>query len=179
MGCADRAGCSYRGQLAISLGPLAGCGWVPLYADRAAGPADKELAAIKVAPIPERIGQSLALGLRQWLNPTGEPVPSRYLLRTLLQTSQLDLGMIQFGLGTRARFDVTREFHADRHRHRRVAVHSLEPFGRIVRHPRELLRQCRRRGGCPPARDRGYPPRYGDKADGFLQRRAAPAASVP
>ena len=87
------------GAVAISLEPLAGCGWVPLYADRAAGPADTELAAIKVAPIPERIGQSLALGLRQWLNPTGEPVPSRYLLRTLLQTSQLDLGISSSALG--------------------------------------------------------------------------------
>ena len=63
------------GVAAISLAPLTGCGWAPLYADRAAGPADTELAAIKVAPIPERIGQSLALQLRQWLNPTGAAGP--------------------------------------------------------------------------------------------------------
>ena len=69
---------------AVSLAALTGCGWAPLYADRETGPADAELAAIKVAPIPERAGQILALGLRQWLNPTGAPVPSRYLLRTVL-----------------------------------------------------------------------------------------------
>ena len=83
----------------------AGCGWAPLYADPAAGPAAAELAAIKVAPIPERIGQKLALALRQWLNPTGATVPSRYLLRVLLQTTRLDLGILPLGLGTRARFD--------------------------------------------------------------------------
>ena len=60
---------------ASSLAVLTGCGWAPLYADRAAGPADTELVAMKVAPIPERIGQSLALQLRQWLNPTkADPV---------------------------------------------------------------------------------------------------------
>ncbi|MBV9018252.1 MAG: hypothetical protein JO058_21585, partial [Alphaproteobacteria bacterium] len=43
---------------------LPGCGWTPLYADLETGPADAELRAIKVSPIPERIGQRLALGLR-------------------------------------------------------------------------------------------------------------------
>src|ERR1044071_5314756 len=89
--------------VAASLAPLTGCGWAPLYADRETGPADAELAAIKVAPIPERAGQILALGLREWLNPPGAPVPSRYLLRTLLTISRLDLGVLTFGLGTGAR----------------------------------------------------------------------------
>src|SRR3954468_8039611 len=92
------------------LAVLTGCGWAPLYADRATGPADMELAAIKVAPIPERIGQSLALQLRQWLNPTGAEIPTRYQLRTVLQTSRLDLGVLKLGLGTRARFDAVAYF---------------------------------------------------------------------
>jgi LPS-assembly lipoprotein len=91
---------------AIPLAALTGCGWTPLYADRAAGPADLALAAIKVEPIPERIGQNLALRLRQWLNPTGASVPTQYLLRTLLQTTRLDLAVLPLGLGTRARIDV-------------------------------------------------------------------------
>ena len=95
---------------AVSLVALTGCGWAPLYADRETGPADAELAAVKVAPIPERAGQILALGLRQWLNPTGAPVPSRYLLRTVLTISRLDLGILTFGLGTRARLDVIATF---------------------------------------------------------------------
>lgn len=89
---------------------LTGCGWEPLYADRAAGPADAALAAIKVAPIPERVGQVLALRLRQWLNPAGEPVASRYLLRTLLQTTRLDLGTLLVGSATRARLEAYANF---------------------------------------------------------------------
>ena len=99
--------------VAVPVASLIGCGWAPLYADRTAGPADKELAAIKVAPIPERIGQWLALELRQSLNPNGEPVPSRYVLRTLLQTTRFDLGILSIGVGTRARFDAVANIHAD------------------------------------------------------------------
>ena len=100
----------FTSAVAASLAALTGCGWEPLYADRAAGPADADLAAIKVAPIPERAGQLLALKLRQWLNPAGEPVASRYLLRTLLQTSRLDLAPLPIGLATRARVDAYATF---------------------------------------------------------------------
>ena len=63
-----------RALLALALGALLalpGCGWEPLYADRETGPADLELRAIKVDPIAERIGQRLALALRESLNPDG------------------------------------------------------------------------------------------------------------
>ena len=49
---------------------LCGCGWEPLYADLQTGPASEELRAIKVQPIPERIGQRLEIALRNSLNPT-------------------------------------------------------------------------------------------------------------
>jgi LPS-assembly lipoprotein len=85
---------------------LNGCGWSPLYADPETVPADAELRGIRIAPIPERIGQKLALALRNTLNPTGEPTPQRYLLRTTLQVVRLDLGVLTQGLGTRGRLDV-------------------------------------------------------------------------
>jgi len=91
--------------IAVALCGLAGCGWEPVYADRETGPADAELRAIRVQPIPERIGQKLAIGLRDSLNPTGEPTPQRYLLRTTLQTARLDLGVLVQGSGTRGRLD--------------------------------------------------------------------------
>ncbi len=98
-------GCVFGLPLALS-----GCGWAPLYADPATGPADAELRAIRVAPIPERIGQRLAIALRDSLNPggnpAGEPTPQRYILRTILQTARLDLGVITQGVGTRGRFEV-------------------------------------------------------------------------
>src|SRR5712692_10228223 len=97
-------------MLGLGLSVLGGCGWAPLYADRETGPADEELRAIRVVPIPERIGQRLALALRDSLNPpgnpTGEATPQRYILRTTLQTVRSDLGVISQGLGTRARLDV-------------------------------------------------------------------------
>src|SRR6266568_319870 len=97
--------------LALGLSALGGCGWAPLYADLETGPADTELRAIRVAPISERIGQKLALALRQSLNPTGEPAaPQRYLLRTTLQTARQDLGVQTQGFGTRGRLDAYANF---------------------------------------------------------------------
>jgi LPS-assembly lipoprotein len=96
-----------RTLLPLGLAGLAGCGdWVPLYADVAAGPADEQLRAVGVAPIPERIGQKLALALRESLNPAGIPTPRRYLLRITLQTVRSDLGIQSYGLGTRGKLDV-------------------------------------------------------------------------
>src|SRR6266700_3992596 len=103
-----------RGGLGIVLGfglaVLGGCGWGPLYADLETGPADDEIRAIRVAPISERIGQKLALALRQSLNPTGELTPQRYLLRTTLSTSRQDLGVQTQGLGTRGKLDAFANF---------------------------------------------------------------------
>ena len=63
---------------------LPGCGWEPLYGDPEIGPASEELRAIKVNPIPERIGQRLEIALRNSLNPSGEPTPPRYVMSTSL-----------------------------------------------------------------------------------------------
>lgn len=96
--------------LAFALPPLAGCGWAPLYADRESGPADAELRAIHLAPIPERVGQKLAWALRQSFNPSGDPSPQRYLLRITLQTVRSDLGVQVQGFGTRGRLDAVASF---------------------------------------------------------------------
>ncbi len=96
--------------LGLGLALLGGCGWAPLYADRESEPADEEVRAIRVAPISERIGQKLALALRQSLNPAGEPTPQRYLLRTTLQTQRQDLGVQTQGFGTRGRLDAYATF---------------------------------------------------------------------
>jgi LPS-assembly lipoprotein len=89
---------------------LSGCGWTPMYADRATGPADAEMRAVRVTPIPERIGQKLALALRDALNPAGEATPQRYILRISLQMVRLDLGVLTSGTGTRGRLEVYANF---------------------------------------------------------------------
>ena len=96
-------------MLAACLG-LSSCGWTPLYANRETGPADAELRAIKVSPIPERIGQRLAMALRESLNLDGAPSPQRYRLDTLLTTTRVDLGIQQTGLGSRGKIDATVTF---------------------------------------------------------------------
>src|SRR5205809_4479041 len=96
--------------LGLGLSLLGGCGWAPLYVDLETGPADEDVRAIRVAPISERIGQKLALASRQSLNPTGEPTPQRYLLRTTLSTSRQDLGIQTQGLGTRGKLDAFANF---------------------------------------------------------------------
>jgi LPS-assembly lipoprotein len=162
-----------------SLAALTGCGWAPLYADRAAGPADTELAAIKVAPIPERIGQSLALQLRQWLNPTGADVPTRYLLRTVLQTTRLDLGVLKLGLGTRARFDVVANFTlvdiTSNTALLTASSHAAESFDIVANYYSNVVAEedARKRAAEEIRRD------IVTQLTAFLQRRAASAASVP
>jgi LPS-assembly lipoprotein len=96
--------------LGLGASGLAGCGWAPLYADPETGPADQELSAIRVGSIPERIGQRLALALRESLNPTGEAAKERYILQTTLQIVRLDLGVQTQGLGTRARLEAYANF---------------------------------------------------------------------
>jgi LPS-assembly lipoprotein len=100
------AGLIIAGAL-LAIGPLvAGCGWAPLYADPQNGAAAADLSAIKVAPIPERIGQNLEIALRTAVNPSGDPTPQRYMLRVTLQVSRQNLGLTSQGYGTLGRIDV-------------------------------------------------------------------------
>ena len=89
---------------------LSGCGWTPLYADIKTEAASEELRAIKVDPIAERIGQRLEIALRNSLNPTGEPTPTRYRLTTTLAVSLSNFGIQSQGLGTLGQIDATATF---------------------------------------------------------------------
>jgi hypothetical protein len=102
------------GRAAVALSVMAalaatvtGCGWERLYADPQSGPASADLRAIKVLPIPERMGQRMELALREALNPTGEPTPVRYTLRTALVFSLSSLGIQTQGTATLGRIDAT------------------------------------------------------------------------
>lgn len=80
---------SRRAALALLLGApaLAGCGFRPLYGTRyptgapTGSPAiDHQLAAVRIEPIPDRLGQQLHNALRDGLNPLGQPVASTHRL---------------------------------------------------------------------------------------------------
>ena len=91
--------------IAAASAALPGCGWQPLYADAETGPASEELRAIKVNPIPERIGQRLEIALRNSFNPSGEPTPPRYVLSTSLISVLGNLGIQSQGLATLGQID--------------------------------------------------------------------------
>jgi LPS-assembly lipoprotein len=90
---------------------LSGCGWTPLYANAETGPANAELRAIRVDPIPNRVGQRLELALRESLNPTGEPTTARYRLQTGLSYTLSNVGLISQGTATIGRVDLTATYH--------------------------------------------------------------------
>ena len=85
---------------------LSGCGWRPLYADPQSGPANAALRAVRVDPIPDRVGQRLELALRDAFNPSGEPTPARYRLATALSYTLSNVGLISQGTATIGRVDL-------------------------------------------------------------------------
>jgi LPS-assembly lipoprotein len=68
--------------LAVPL--LAGCGFEPLYGDHAGRAMEAELAAVKIMPIREHIGQLLQWQLEKDFNPDGGIAPQHYALHIVL-----------------------------------------------------------------------------------------------
>jgi LPS-assembly lipoprotein len=99
-----------RLPLSLALPALAGCGWEPLYADPQTGKASADLRAIKVAPIPERVGQMLETGLRQSLNPNNIDTKPLYVLSVTLVPWLQDLGIQSQGLGTRGEVQLSASY---------------------------------------------------------------------
>ena len=99
-----------RVLLLLLLLPLAACGFRPLYAERAQELDEPSLAAVKVLPIKDRIGQLLELSLRESFNPRGVAVEPRYTLTVALTTTRVDLGLQRDATSTRARVDVYANF---------------------------------------------------------------------
>ncbi|HXV73374.1 MAG TPA: LPS assembly lipoprotein LptE, partial [Sphingomonadales bacterium] len=82
---------------------LSACGFTPMYATSGAGEGlAADFAAVKVAPIPERIGQMVWNHLLDRLNPEGEPGAADYELHVALTEKTL-------GYGFRSDAAVTRE----------------------------------------------------------------------
>lgn len=82
---------------------LSACGFQPLYGGGGTGrtPAD-ELAAVRIAPLPDRIGQQMHNLLRDRLNPRGQPENPAYVLRMTLAESRQQLGVRKDETATRA-----------------------------------------------------------------------------
>ena len=91
---------------------LPACGFQPLYggADSQAVSPVGHMAAIRISPLPDRIGQQMHNLLRDRLNPTGQPRDPIYSLGIRLTESRQDLGIRKDKTATRANLTLSAEF---------------------------------------------------------------------
>lgn len=86
---------------------LAGCGFQPVYGDRAGVETTAEMASIKIDQIDERLGQMLRNHLLDALNPQGEPARPRYRLITEVSEAKQELAIRRSELATRSNMNLT------------------------------------------------------------------------
>jgi LPS-assembly lipoprotein len=100
-----------RAVLALSAGAgLAGCGFQPVYMPTAsgrAGPAQRELAAIDIALIPDRPGMLLRQALQDRFEGAGDALARRYTLSVSFGIAGTGIGIQQDTTVTRTRFTGT------------------------------------------------------------------------
>ena len=89
---------------------LAGCGFHPLYAHHRESGLDADLATIKVNTIKDRLGQLLAISLRDELNPSGARAETRYTLDVQLTSERHDVGLRPDGTASRSQVILTAKF---------------------------------------------------------------------
>lgn len=92
------------------LGFLGGCGFQPFYGNSFGANAPNEFAAIKVKPIPDRVGQQLHNHLLSLLNPGGKPLKPRYTLAATMSESIASLGVRKSAFATRANLTLSVSF---------------------------------------------------------------------
>jgi len=81
---------------------LAGCGFRPMNSPGGQGAGHPDLAAISIAPIPDRVGQLLHNRLLDLLNPRGRPSAPRYKLTVQLTETIEEIGFRKTEVATRA-----------------------------------------------------------------------------
>jgi LPS-assembly lipoprotein len=96
--------------LALSALALSACGWEPLYSDATTSRTAPELAAIKVQPIKDHIGQLLEWSLREGFNPDGLETKPKYTLHVVLTVQETNQGVEVNFAATRGIIHATAEF---------------------------------------------------------------------
>jgi LPS-assembly lipoprotein len=92
--------------LSLVAASLAGCGFEPLYGERASA-FDPTLASIHVEPIPERDGQLLAISLRDSFNPRAQPIETKYRLRVVLNTTRREVAIRRDATASRLQLETS------------------------------------------------------------------------
>lgn len=83
---------------------VSACGFQPLYGPTPSGslsPTEK-MAAVRIAPLPDRIGQQMHNLLRDRLNPAGQPRDPAYELRLTINEAKQELGIRRDETASRA-----------------------------------------------------------------------------
>lgn len=104
-----RAGGSFAAAAALS--GLAGCGFQPLHAQRSdESSIATDLAAVRIDPLRDRVGQQMHNFLRDRLNPHGQPVSPSYRLQVRLTERLSELGVRRDETATRANLRMEADF---------------------------------------------------------------------
>lgn len=101
------------GLAALGLLGLAGCGFQPLYGQpqqQAQASVATELAAVRIDPLRDRVGQQMHNLLRDRLNPNGQPLAPGYRLRVELSETLRELGVRRDETATRANLRMQARF---------------------------------------------------------------------
>ncbi|MBM85348.1 MAG: hypothetical protein CMM47_04935 [Rhodospirillaceae bacterium] len=100
------------GLMVAATSGLWGCGFQPLYGrtgEQGTNVVD-HLAAIRIEPIPDRVGQILRNGLRDKLTPRGKPLQPMYRLVVSLIENRADLVILQDATSTFAKVRIRANF---------------------------------------------------------------------
>jgi LPS-assembly lipoprotein len=97
---------------ALPLAGLAGCGFQPLYGNRAAGNESvaADLGSVRIDPLSDRVGQQMHNFLRDRLNPSGQPVSPSYRLQVQLLETLTELGVQRDETASRANLRMDADF---------------------------------------------------------------------
>ncbi len=98
---------------ALGLLGLAACGFQPLYGQpqqQAQSSVATELAAVRIDPLRDRVGQQMHNYLRDRLNPDGQPLSPSYRLRVELTETLSELGVRRDETATRANLRMQAKF---------------------------------------------------------------------
>jgi len=91
---------------------LSACGFQPLYGPARTGglSSTEQMAAVRIAPLPDRIGQQMHNLLRDRLNPAGQPRDPTYELRLTLNEAKQELGIRKDETASRANLILAASF---------------------------------------------------------------------
>lgn len=108
--CRQKPGLIPAAVAAVVVLTAAACGFQPLYGKKSVGEVETRLSQVKIAVIPNRIGQQVHNYLLDRLNRKGRPGAPDYLLSVKLNVENIRLGIERDETATRAKLVLVADF---------------------------------------------------------------------